>query len=329
LTEELKMISWKNILAFASAGNPTPDHRINKTDEQWRSQLSEEQFRVARQHGTEPAFSSDSCSLFEPGIYACVCCETLLFNAEDKYESGTGWPSFSQPIKENAVSYYGDSNHGMQRIEARCNTCDAHLGHVFPDGPEPSGLRYCMNAIALKNVESASEKATFGGGCFWCTETIFKQLRGVLSVESGYSGGSVGDPSYQAVCSGTTGHAEVVQVKYNPEEISYEDLLRIQLSTHNPTSLNQQGADKGTQYRSIILTHNSKQQERAAGIVEELQRFFDEPIVTEIQPFEVFYKAEDNHQNYYDRNSNGGYCQSVINPKLANLRKLFEEKLKK
>ena len=322
------MILWKNILSFVKDGNPTPDRRVNKTDEQWRTQLSEEQFRVARQHATEPAFSSDSCCLFESGIYACVCCETLLFNAEDKYESGTGWPSFNQPIMENAVSYYGDSSHAKERVEARCNTCDAHLGHVFPDGPQPSGLRYCMNAVALRKVDITTEKATFGGGCFWCTEAIFQQLRGVLSVESGYSGGSMGDPSYQAVCSGTTGHAEVIQIKFDPEGITYEDLLRIHLSTHNPTSLNQQGADKGTQYRSIILTHNSEQQERAEGIIDELQRFFDEPIVTEIQPFKAFYKAEDNHQNYYERNSSGRYCQSVINPKLVNLRKLFVEKLK-
>lgn len=321
------MLTWKNILIFADKGNPTPDRKVKKTDQEWRAQLTDEQFRVARRHGTEPAFSSGICSLFEPGRYACACCKTLLFDAEDKFESGTGWPSFTQPIKENVVSYHGDGSHGMRRIEACCNICDAHLGHVFPDGPEPSGLRYCMNAVALQQVETSSEKATFGGGCFWCTEAIFQQLRGVLSVESGYGGGTVDNPSYQAVCEGTTGHAEVIQVTYNPEELTYNDLLRIHLSTHNPTSLNQQGADKGTQYRSIILYHNSEQQKIAEDVVKELQGLFSKPIVTDIQPFEVMYKAEDYHQNYYEKNSGGKYCQAVINPKLANLKKLFAEKL--
>lgn len=323
------MLKWNTILTFADEGNPTPDRTITQSDEQWRAQLSDEQYRVTRQHGTEPAFSSDSCSLFEPGIYACVCCETLLFDARDKFDSGTGWPSFTQPIKENAVSYHGDSSNGMRRIEARCNSCDAHLGHVFPDGPEPSGLRYCMNAVALQKIEMTSEKATFGGGCFWCTEAIFQQLQGVLSVESGYSGGRVDNPSYRQVCEGTTGHAEVIQLTYDPEQITYDDLLRIHLSTHNPTSLNQQGADKGTQYRSIILAHNHEQQERAEAVIKELQKFYNEPIVTEIQPYEVFYKAEDYHQDYYEKNSNGRYCQAVINPKLVNLKKLYKEKLKK
>ena len=250
------MLTWKNILTFADKGNPTPDRTVRKTDQEWRTQLTDEQYRVTRQHGTEAAFSSDMCSMFEPGIYACVCCATLLFDADDKFESRTGWPSFTQPIQENAIAYHGDNSYDMRRIETLCNTCEAHLGHVFPDGPESSGLRYCMNAVALKKIEASLEKATFGGGCFWCTEAIFQQLRGVLSVESGYSGGNIDNPSYRAVCDGTTGHAEVIQVIFDPDEITYKDLLRIHLSTHNPTTLNQQGADKGTQYRSVIFAHN-------------------------------------------------------------------------
>jgi peptide methionine sulfoxide reductase msrA/msrB len=322
------MLTWENILTFADQGNPTPDRTVRKTDQEWRAQLTDEQYRVTRQHGTEAAFSSDMCSLFEPGIYACVCCATLLFDADDKFESRTGWPSFTQPIKENTIAYHGDNSSGMRRIETRCNTCEAHLGHVFPDGPEPSGLRYCMNAVALQNTEASLETATFGGGCFWCTEAIFQQLRGVFSVESGYSGGNIDNPSYRMVCGGTTGHAEVIQIIFDPDEITYKDLLHIHLSTHNPTTLNQQGADKGTQYRSVIFAHNDEQQEIAESVIEEFQDIFDEPIVTEIKPFEVFHKAENDHQDYHKKNSNAGYCQAVINPKLGKARKLFKEKLK-
>ncbi len=144
------MLKWDNIIHFAENGNLTPDKRIEKTDAEWRDLLNDEQYRVTRMKGTERAFSSDVCSLFEPGIYSCVCCGTLLFDADEKFESGTGWPSFTQPTKENAIAYHSDRSFGMRRIETICNTCDAHLGHVFPDGPAPSGLRYCMNAVALK-----------------------------------------------------------------------------------------------------------------------------------------------------------------------------------
>lgn len=202
------------------------------------------------------------CSLFEPGKYACVCCGTLLFDANEKFESGTGWPSFTQPVTENAIAYHKDISYGMVRVETVCITCDAHLGHVFPDGPGPGGLRYCMNAVALKKVESNERKATFGGGCFWCTEAVFNQLKGVTKVESGYSGGKIANPTYREVCSGLTGHAEVIEVTYNPDEITYGDLLRIHLSTHNPTTLNRQGADVGTQYRSAIFYRNEAEKKR-------------------------------------------------------------------
>ena len=148
------MLTWKNIMEFAQDGNPDPDRRVDKSDEEWKNQLTEEQYYVTRQHGTERAFSSEMCSRFEPGKYSCVCCNTLLFDADTKFESGTGWPSFTQPVKPNAISYHLDRSLGMTRVETLCNTCDAHLGHVFPDGPPPSELRYCMNAVALKKSDS-------------------------------------------------------------------------------------------------------------------------------------------------------------------------------
>ena len=195
------MINWSDIIELTSNGNPAPDRRVEKTEEQWKEILTPEQFRVARQKGTERPNSSEMCGLYEPGRYACVCCGTELFNSEEKFESGTGWPSFTQPVKENAVAYHEDNSHGMTRIETVCNTCDAHLGHVFPDGPKPSGLRFCINGVSLKKISSNGEKImeskiTFGGGCFWCTEALFQQLKGVIKVESGYSGGDVKNPSY-------------------------------------------------------------------------------------------------------------------------------------
>ncbi len=143
------MLTWNDILNFAGKGNPEPPKKVLKSDAEWKSQLSDTAYQVTRQKGTERPFSSEMCSLFQPGLYACVCCNTLLFDASEKFESGTGWPSFTQPVERNAVAYHQDTSHGMSRIEALCNICDAHLGHVFPDGPEPSGLRYCINAVAL------------------------------------------------------------------------------------------------------------------------------------------------------------------------------------
>ena len=147
------MLKWDDVLAFANRDNPAPDRRVEKTDDQWRDLLTPEQFYVTREHGTERPFSSEMCSRFEPGRYACVCCDTLLFDADSKFESGTGWPSFTQPVADNVIAYVVDTSHGMTRVETLCNSCDAHLGHVFPDGPPPTGLRYCMNAVALRKLD--------------------------------------------------------------------------------------------------------------------------------------------------------------------------------
>lgn len=322
------MLKWIDIVKFTNNGNPVPTEKVVKTNEEWQKLLTAEQFRITRLKGTERSYSSEMCSLFEPGKYACVCCGTLLFDAAEKFESGTGWPSFTQPVSENAIAYNKDVSHGMMRVETVCNTCDAHLGHVFPDGPKPGGLRYCMNAVALKKVESDERKATFGGGCFWCTEAVFTLLKGVSRVESGYSGGRIDNPTYREVCSGMTGHAEVIEVTYNPGEISYADLLRIHLSTHNPTTLNRQGADAGTQYRSSIFYRNEDEKAIAQNLIAEMQPFYEDTIVTEIAPFEHFYKAEEYHQDYYANNGQQGYCQAVIDPKLKKFKELFKSRMK-
>jgi peptide-methionine (R)-S-oxide reductase len=151
--KEKFMIKWNDVLHYAEKGNPKPDSVVTKTDAEWRALLTPDQYRITREKETEQAFSSEMCSLFEPGLYACVCCNTVLFDSQEKFESGTGWPSFTQPVKENAIAYHVDNSFGMQRIEVLCNVCGAHLGHVFPDGPTPSGLRYCINALALKKIK--------------------------------------------------------------------------------------------------------------------------------------------------------------------------------
>tara|TARA_R110001632_G_scaffold3751_6_gene16519 strand:- start:9715 stop:10248 length:534 start_codon:yes stop_codon:yes gene_type:complete len=171
--------------------------------------------------------------------------------------------------------------------------------------------------------------ATFGGGCFWCTESVFLEVKGIEKVVSGYSGGNVpGRPTYREICSGLTGYAEVIQITYDADVISYEDVLIIFLTTHNPTQLNRQGADVGTQYRSVIFFHDEKQQEIAEIVVKELAPHFEEKIVTEISPLDIFYEAEKAHQDYYKNNSTSGYCSFVINPKLQKLRTMHADKLK-
>ncbi|MCB1555580.1 MAG: peptide-methionine (R)-S-oxide reductase MsrB [Xanthomonadales bacterium] len=144
------MIDWNEVFRRTQRGNATPDRRVEKTEAEWREELDAATFAVTRQAGTERAFSSSMCELFEPGLYGCACCDSLLFDATNKFDSGTGWPSFTQPIQDNAIAYRDDSSYGMRRVETTCAVCDSHLGHVFPDGPPPSGLRYCMNAVALR-----------------------------------------------------------------------------------------------------------------------------------------------------------------------------------
>jgi peptide-methionine (S)-S-oxide reductase len=176
-----------------------------------------------------------------------------------------------------------------------------------------------------------AQKATLAGGCFWCLEAVFDDVKGVHSVESGYAGGQVENPSYQAVCTGMTGHAEVVQIQFNPEIISYHDLLHIFFAIHDPTTLNRQGADMGTQYRSAIFYHNGDQKALAEQVVAELesQKIWDNPIITTVEKLDRFYPAEAYHQEYFARNASQPYCQAVVAPKVAKFRKQFLETLKK
>jgi len=184
----------------------------------------------------------------------------------------------------------------------------------------------------MDKVESDSrlEVATLAGGCFWCTEAVFQEIKGVVTVETGYSGGSIPNPTYEQVSTGTTGHAEAVQILFDPSIISFREILEIFFATHDPATLNRQGADFGHQYRSAVFYHNDKQRANAEEVIEELtsEKIYDLPIVTEVEPFEAFYKAEDYHKDYFKKHPEQPYCRVVISPKIAKLRKKFRDKLK-
>jgi peptide-methionine (S)-S-oxide reductase len=179
-------------------------------------------------------------------------------------------------------------------------------------------------------VKEGMEVATFAGGCFWCTEAVFLEIKGVEKVVSGYIGGKTVNPTYKDICTGETGHAEAIQITFNPNEVAYEDLLEIFFGTHDPTTLNRQGADVGTQYRSEIFYHSEAQKTKAENYIQllEKEKLYDKKIVTKVSSATVFYPAEDYHQNYYNQNSSQGYCQMVIAPKLEKLRKYYKSKLK-
>ncbi len=284
---------------------------VRKTDEQWKAQLTPEQYEVTRLKGTERP-GSGTCGVpieGQPGILQCVCCGTDLFKYEHKYESGTGWPSFWEPVSDLNVHTEIDESHGMIRTEVTCARCGAHLGHVFDDGPPPTGKRYCMNAVALKLVEvkpqPKNETATFAAGCFWGVESAFRGLigKGVVSTQVGYTGGHTENPTYQQVCSHTTGHAEAVEVTFDPTKISYEKLLSVFWSIHDPTTPNRQGPDIGSNYRSAIFYHSAEQKKAAEGSKAELGKSgkFRNPIVTEITEATKFWPAEDYHQQYSEK----------------------------
>ena len=306
-----------------------------------KKKLSSEQFAVTQQCGTEPAFHNAYWDNHKPGIYVDVVSGEPLFSSLDKFDSGTGWPSFTKPVNGTDVVEKKDSTFGMVRTEVRSKAADSHLGHLFDDGPaDKGGLRYCINSAALKFIPveemdqagygeylqpfvkaglvkaPVRETAILAGGCFWGMEEIIRKIPGVIKTTVGYSGGTTANPTYEAVCTGTTGHAESIQVEFDSTRLSYETLLDYFFRMHDPTTLNRQHNDVGTQYRSAIFYANDAQKKTADAVKARWDKSgkFSRPITTEISAAGKFYPAEDYHQKYLVKNPGGYTCHVLRDP---------------
>lgn len=312
-------------VAFSSGRSKSNDETIhsriesdvfNYGDETMFRELTPEEERIIIHKGTEAPFTGKYLNHKEDGIYTCKRCDAELYRSDDKFESGCGWPSFDDEI-DGAVNRVPDPD--GRRTEIICANCGGHLGHVFEgEGFTPKDTRHCVNSISLnfkpeensnssKPTENNHAKAIFAAGCFWGVEYHFQRAKGVISVKSGYTGGHVINPSYEQVCSGSTGHAEAVEVLYDPSETTYENLTKLFFEIHDFTQVNRQGPDIGEQYRSEIYYLDDEQKEVAERLIVRLKDM-GHNVATKLTKAGEFYEAEEYHQNYYNKTGKNPYC---------------------
>ncbi|MEP7111047.1 MAG: bifunctional methionine sulfoxide reductase B/A protein [Ferruginibacter sp.] len=307
---------------------------VKKTKDEWKKILTPEQFNITREQGTERPFSSEYENNKDTGIYYCVSCKNPLFSSVTKFNSGTGWPSFYAPYSIKSLKVSVDNSGGSTRDEISCQRCDAHLGHVFRDGPKPTGLRYCMDGVALlfqkEDINARLSKASFAAGCFWCEEAVFESVKGVREVISGYAGGNEENPTYEEVGSGATGHAESIEVYYDSAIVSFPSLLKVFFASQDPTQVNGQGPDKGKQYRSIAFYRNDDEKKLIEDYIKQLTASgaYSNPIATQVIPFTKFWRAEDYHQNYIQHNPGERYVQLESFPRIRRTQKAVAELIK-
>ena len=299
-----------NISSCQGQSNSTKTNK--KVKENNYRKLTAEEERVLIHKGTEYPYTGKYNSFKDKGIFNCKQCNIPLFKSDDKFDSGCGWPSFDDAI-ENNVQEIPDAD--GRRTEIVCRECGGHLGHVFKgERFTKKNTRHCVNSISLQFEaadKSPRDTAIFASGCFWGTEYHLQRFKGVIDTKPGYIGGNIKNPSYQQVCSGMTGHAEAVRVIYNPDSVSYEDLAKLYFETHDPTQVDRQGPDIGTQYRSEIFYTNDEQKKIASDLIKQLESK-GLKVATKLTLASTFWVAEDYHQDYYLKTGKQPYCHKYI-----------------